>query len=64
MKLEIFNIKGQLVRKMNLDAKRAGEHQIDWDGYDHNGTRCAPGVYLYKLRAGKFSSSRKMIMLK
>jgi|GEM_PF-6482974 len=64
VKLEIFNIKGQLVRKMNLDAKGAGEHQIDWDGYDNYGTRCAPGVYLYKLRAGKFSSSRKMIMLK
>ncbi|HPI25229.1 MAG: T9SS type A sorting domain-containing protein [Candidatus Cloacimonetes bacterium] len=64
VELEIFNIRGQLVKRMRLSSKGAGEHQIDWDGYDNKGKRCVPGIYLYKLRTGKFSSSKKMILLK
>lgn len=62
--LEIFNVKGQLVRKISLNACEKGDHIIHWDGKDARGNQCSAGLYLYKLSSGKFSSSKKMILLK
>lgn len=60
----IFNIKGQLVTKLDLPAKSAGEYVIDWDGRDSSGARCAAGVYLYKVKSGRYSAGKKMILLR
>ena len=41
----------------------AGEHRATWDGRDDAGRRVAPGVYLYRIHAGAFRSSRKLSIL-
>jgi subtilisin family serine protease len=62
--LEIFNQKGQKVRTL-LDASLpAGNHLSVWDGRDDNGTGVSSGIYYYRMRSGKFSSTRKMVMMK
>ncbi len=64
VKLDVYNLKGQLVRHL-VDAKLpAGEHRIVWDGRDNNMRALGSGVYFLKLNSGKQSSTKKMIMMK
>jgi len=60
----VFDAAGRRVRTL-LDATMpAGVHDITWDGYDHTGNRVASGVYFYRLEAGAFTQTRKMVLLK
>jgi FlgD Ig-like domain len=62
--LKIFNLRGQLVRTFSLGEKPAGQHTIVWDGADESGRSVASGIYFYKLTAGSYTASKKMILLK
>ncbi len=42
----------------------AGKHRISWDGTDNLGNKVASGAYIYKIKAGKFETSRKMLLIK
>lgn len=64
VKIEVYNLKGQLVRTLMNESKSAGNHSVIFDGKDSNGIRVASGVYFYKMHAGSFSATRKMIMMK
>ena len=60
----IYNIKGQLVKTIVNEVKAAGEHSVVWNGTDSNGRQVASGMYYYKMYAGKYSSTKKMILMK
>ncbi len=61
----IYNTRGQLVRTLVNDQKLSpGEHIIVWDGKNNSGQPTAAGIYLYKITSGRFSSTKKMIMMK
>jgi hypothetical protein len=62
--LEIFNQKGQKVRILLDAVLPAGNHLSVWDGRDDNGSGVSSGIYYYRMRSGKFSSTRKMVMMK
>jgi len=62
--IEIFNVKGQKVRSLVNNVKEAGEHTVVWNGTDDNGRAVSSGVYYFKMNAGKYSSTKKMIMMK
>ena len=47
--LEIYNLKGQMVRRLENSVKSAGEHSVAWDGKDAHGSELGSGVYFYKL---------------
>jgi len=64
VKVEIFNAKGQLVRELLNEAKTAGEYDVLWNGTDNNGRSVASGIYLYKIQAGKYSNTKKMMLMK
>ncbi|MDP2806814.1 MAG: T9SS type A sorting domain-containing protein, partial [bacterium] len=57
--LTVYNIAGQAVKRFDLGAKPAGQHKIDW-----NGNQVAAGVYFYRLQAGEFVSTRKMMIVR
>jgi hypothetical protein len=63
-KLTIFNILGQTVRNLVSERQEAGYHKVVWDGCDNTGRQVPSGAYLYKLEAGDFSQSMKMVLLK
>ena len=56
--LSIFNITGQKVTEV-IDRYEAGSHVFEWDG-----SNAASGIYFYKLTAGDFTETKKMMLLK
>jgi len=60
----IFNQRGQRVRTLTSQPLTAGQHVLTWDGCDTNGRPVAEGIYYYKMRAGSYSNTRKMLILK
>lgn len=62
--INIYNIKGQLVKKLVDEAYNKGTHSIVWNGKDNNNNLCTSGVYFYKMQAGHYSQSKKMMMIK
>lgn len=62
--LKIYNIRGELVRILANEKKISGDYQVTWDGKNEKGKDVASGIYFYKLKAGDFSETKKMILLK
>jgi len=62
--LEVYNIKGQKVRTLVDDFVVEGVYNTEWNGTDDNGSAVSSGIYFYKMKSGKFSAARKMILLK
>ncbi len=62
--LTIYNLKGQKVRTLVNDYQQAKNYSVVWNGKDDNGRTVANGVYLYKLKVGKYTATKKMIMMK
>jgi hypothetical protein len=63
-RLVIYDVKGVQVREL-VDAKQpAGHHMVTWDGRSDAGAPVASGVYFYRLKAGAFVETRKMVLLK
>jgi len=59
VRLQVYNVRGQLVETLVSRDMVAGPHQVMWSAQDQ-----ASGVYFYRLEAPGFSETRKMIMLK
>jgi len=62
--LVVYGLDGRVVRTLVSEALPAGFHTVAWDGRDDGGLPVASGAYIYRLRAGDFVSSRKMLLLK
>ena len=67
--LTIYDTKGVLVRQLDLGHQQAGYYTNKtraayWDGRNHLGELVGSGVYFYHLRAGDYSTIRKMVILK
>ena len=67
--LTIYDIKGRVVRALDLGHQRAGVYQTRdraayWDGRNQTGEPVASGVYFYTLTAGDFTATREMLILK
>ncbi len=63
VKLSIYNILGQRVRFAVGGQQLAGEHAFLWNGKNDAGSPVASGVYFYRLKAGEFVKTRKMMLL-
>jgi hypothetical protein len=62
--IDVYNLRGQLVRNLLQEEKAAGLHSVVFDGKDNDGRAVSSGIYYYRMHAGKYSSTRKMILLK
>ena len=62
--VEIYNAKGQKVKTLVNETKAEGHYQAKWDGRDDNNQAVTSGVYFYKMNAGKYTSTKKMILMK
>jgi hypothetical protein len=57
--LSVYNIQGQLVKKLVSGFKTPGYHTAQWDA-----SGVPAGVYLYRLSAGEFTKTRTMVVVR
>ena len=57
--LSVYNITGQRVATLVSEYQKAGYYKVMWDG-----SRFATGIYLYRLKAGRFVETKRMLLLK
>ncbi len=62
--LKIYDILGREVRSLLNSEQGPGVYKIEWDGKNNYGTKVASGSYIYRIEAGDFVQSKKMILLK
>jgi flagellar hook assembly protein FlgD len=55
---------GQKLRTLVNERKAVGAYTVEWDGKDQFGKAAASGVYFYRLEAGAFVQTRKMLFMK
>ena len=62
--LDIYNLKGQLVRHLFGTELDPGVHNLVWNGIDDSGKPVATGMYFCRIISGRMSQTRKMLLLK
>ena len=62
--LNVYNIKGELVKTLASGNYPAGKHEVTWNGKDKSGKAVSSGVYFYQMKTKEYNSFRKAIMLK
>ena len=64
VRLEIYNIMGQLVKTLVSEQQAAGRYRVVWNGQDTGTRQVASGVYFYRLQADGFQAVKKLMLLK
>ena len=59
VQLIIYNILGEKVAELVNTFQKAGSYNVEW-----NANKFASGVYIYRIKAGDFISSKKLVLLK
>ncbi len=66
--IEVYNLKGQLVKSLVNEVKETGDHTVIWNGTDNTNKSVSSGVYFYKMvsdsNVGRYTSTKKMILMK
>ncbi|MBN1292449.1 MAG: T9SS type A sorting domain-containing protein [Candidatus Latescibacteria bacterium] len=62
-KLTVFNAVGQTVRTLVNQPQTAGNHTVQWDGRNDFGHAVSSGVYFYRLEAGNFVKTKRMMLV-
>jgi hypothetical protein len=63
VRLAVYNALGQEVKVLVSSTLEAGTHSVTWNATDHAGQRVSTGLYIYRITAGDFVETRKMLLL-
>lgn len=64
VRIEIYDIIGNFVKKLENENKPPGSFCLIWDGFDENQIAVPSGMYLYRIEAGDFVQTKKMLLMK
>jgi len=63
--LRVFDMTGHLVKELVIGEEcPPGRHEVVWNGRDNVGRQVASGTYFYRLEAGSFSETKRMVLIK
>jgi hypothetical protein len=62
--LNVYDIRGALVRSLVNGPVAGGRHEVSWNGTNNRGEQVASGVYFTRFASGGYRSVRKMILLR
>jgi hypothetical protein len=60
----VYNVLGQKVKVLKNEWEEAGYKSVSWDGTNQSGQEIGTGIYFYKITAGDFVQTKKMVLLK
>lgn len=63
-RIDIYNLRGQILRSFERDHANAGNYSFNWDGKDASGNFVGSGIYLYRMTSGNYSATKKFILSK
>ncbi|MSS73373.1 MAG: T9SS type A sorting domain-containing protein [Candidatus Latescibacteria bacterium] len=63
-RLTVYNLSGQVVRRLVSGRQQIGRYAVVWDGRDEAGRGVASGIYIARLDAGAVRQAQKMLLLK
>ncbi len=61
--IQVFDITGRIVNTLIDKEVEAGYHEVMWEGNNKFGRKVANAVYFYRIQAGDFTATKKMIFL-
>ncbi|MBW6514877.1 MAG: choice-of-anchor J domain-containing protein, partial [Candidatus Syntrophosphaera sp.] len=64
VEIDIYNVRGQVVRRFAMSHDGPGYFNQLWDGRDARGREVASGVYLYRMRTAGFEALKRMFLMK
>ncbi len=62
--IKIYDMLGSEVKTLINREAAAGKNTVEWNGDDNFGYKVSSGTYIYRITAGSFSASKKMILIK
>ena len=64
MTLRIYSVLGREVAELANESFGTGVYVATWDGRNRSGVRVPTGLYLYRITAGSFATTRQMLLVK
>ncbi|MBT5055838.1 MAG: hypothetical protein HOM68_04800, partial [Gemmatimonadetes bacterium] len=64
VELDVYDAVGQRLVRLVGETMAVGRHMIVWNGRDRHGNRVSSGVYYARLRVGRQTQTRSMLLLK
>jgi hypothetical protein len=55
----VYDVLGNEIAEILNEEKPAGEYKVEFDG-----SKLSSGIYFYKLQSGKYSSTKKMLLIR
>lgn len=62
--IKIYDIIGREIKTLLNEKMEAGKYKVDWNSVDNNGSKVTSGVYFYRMTAGGFTETKKMLLVK
>lgn len=62
--LKVYDVSGRVIRVLVDEQLKADTYEVIWDGRDNRGKTVTSGIYFYRLSAGRFTKTRKMVLLR
>ncbi|MBI3195314.1 MAG: T9SS type A sorting domain-containing protein [Ignavibacteriae bacterium] len=62
--IKVYNVLGEEVATLVDEVQEAGYKSIEWNATDKNGHPLSSGIYFYTMRAGEFTNTRKLILIR
>lgn len=63
VEIAIFNVQGQMIKKVTDKIMNGGHHSIVWDGTNSNNQRVSSGIYFCRMKSKHFNQYKKMILI-
>ena len=62
--IKVYDMLGREVKTLINQQMVSGNHSIDWNADNNLGIKVATGMYIYRITAGNFVSTKKMVLIK
>ena len=62
--IKVYDMLGREVATLVNEQKAAGQYEVTWDGRGNSGSSVSSGVYFYRIKAGDFTASNKMVVVR
>jgi hypothetical protein len=62
--LKVYDLLGREVKTLVNEELEYGTYNVSWNGDNELGKKVSSGIYFYRIEAGEFKNSRKMILMK